>query len=292
MNHQPAPPEAIRRRLTIDCVAVTVEAPVQVVCDRLAREMRCEVHPARPLPGRGYTSAAELLNPNTQARRAHVAFDAVRHPWVFAEGIQTYDSPATFEALRKLFPTKCLPTRIDPALDFYGPSTFDDYAAKLLAIAVRRKMDIDQRGDWHRGIERTLYVGSRNSPFYIRLYEHRAFHGYGPEVRLEVEIKLKKRHLREKIWTLDPWFMLITSPVLREFLPQIGMNLKDVPFFEGPTPPRTIDRDLAYIAAQAWPALCRLAVHFGSHAAAMDEVEKYRLETEKARAMLAERVTS
>lgn len=273
------------KKLSIDCVSVTVRESLEIVLARLNLTLDTIERPARPLPGRGYTHAFELLNPNTLERRALVMYDAHRQPHVYAEGVESYDSPAVFAAVCKCFPQKWVPSRIDIALDFYGPSRFDEFAASLTSMALRRNLMLSHLGDWVRGKDRTLYLGSRNSTHYVRLYEFRACHGYGPEVRLELELKPSRRNgQREKVASLDPWFMLTTSPALREFLASIGTNLKAVQLSAGPKPIQSIERDLSYVASQAFLPLLRLYNHFGYDLQrVMDELVSYRMESERVR---------
>jgi hypothetical protein len=74
-------------------------------------------------------------------------------------------------ALRATFPDHEV-TRCDAAQDFDGPGTWDRLSGLLLGMADERGLSIDQNGDWYRGRDgRTLYVGSRRSAVFLRLYE-------------------------------------------------------------------------------------------------------------------------
>jgi DNA relaxase NicK len=229
-----------------------------------------------------------MVDPDTERRLALVMWDGKRKPHVFAEGTESYDSPVLWNALRERCAGLWTPSRIDPALDFEDPDWFDVLSAALIDIAQRRRMELNHKGDWTRGKARTLYVGSRESGFYIRLYEYRDHHGYGPAVRLEVEIKLKPEH-RAKLAAAMPDELLGLSPVVHELLTRIGMDVSRFPVTNGSKPPPSIDRDLAYLARQALPALLRVAAALGSEAAVMDALKHYARDSEAVRDALRTR---
>lgn len=84
--------------------------------------------------------------------------------------------------------------RADVALDFDGAQYFPQIAVDLVNLAKEKKIKTSTVGDWAQQIGgRTLYIGSRQSTYMIRLYEKYKQKGVdcgGSElVRLELEIK-------------------------------------------------------------------------------------------------------
>jgi hypothetical protein len=209
---------------------------------------------------------------------------------VFAEGTHEYDAPALYDALCTHFAGYWYPSRLDPALDFYdAPEAFDTLAKQLLAFCVRKNIKPDYRGDWLNGHGRTLYVYSRESRFYVRLYEYRDHHGHGPDCRLELEVKLKRPAERLALAARAPMEMLAMCPATFEIVEALDLMSERIPVTPGPRPPASIDRDRAFLAATAGPALLRLiAHHLGSIEAAILDVLAYRDETERARALCRE----
>jgi len=105
------------------------------------------------------------------------------------------DAPALVEAIRAFgMPHK--PIRMDACEDWHEDGLFDAMSAKLMQFALDNRLAIEHKGDWTRGRARTLCIGSRSSPAYLRLYEkgHKEG-GDAPQnwIRLEAEIKPAKR---------------------------------------------------------------------------------------------------
>lgn len=96
------------------------------------------------------------------------------------------------------------PSRMDACLDYDEEGLADALLSFGLAFAADNDLKINQQGDWHRGRARTLYIGSRSSPVFLRIYEkgHKAI-DEGSEtasphwVRIEVEVKPDKRRRAE-----------------------------------------------------------------------------------------------
>ncbi|WP_287815313.1 replication initiation factor domain-containing protein, partial [Pseudomonas sp.] len=87
---------------------------------------------------------------------------------------------------------------------------FDSLSGELIRYAQVNRLSINQQGDWVRGEARTLYVGSKDSPVRLVLYEKGYEQGgTAPKdwVRLEVRIRPKK-DWRERVarWDADTVF--------------------------------------------------------------------------------------
>lgn len=274
--------------LSVDAVTASVEATTQELCDTLAAILGGSLHPTRAPHGYGYSHAAEIVHPDTMARRVLVMHGkAHSKPCVFAEGTHEYDAPALYDALTTHYAGCWKPSRIDVALDLDHPEAFDIINGELVAFALERNIKLDQRGDWDRGHGRTRYLYSRVGNFFVRLYEYLDHHGHGPACRLELELKLKSKH-RERLARMAPWEMLALCPATQHVVASLGLDLKPLPLSQGQRKPQSIERDLAFLASTPFPALMRLVAHHqGDYVTAFAALLDYRAETERTRALLA-----
>lgn len=110
------------------------------------------------------------------------------------------ESPVLADALKRLGKHH-LPTRVDTCEDWYEEGLFDSLAGHLVQYAQDNRLAINQQGDWVRGEGRTLYIGSKDSPVRLVVYEktaERAAAGFldAPEhwVRMEARIRPKRDH--------------------------------------------------------------------------------------------------
>jgi hypothetical protein len=113
------------------------------------------------------------------------------------------------EAL-KSFGRSHLPTRVDSCVDWKEGGLFDSLSSELIRYAKEHRLSINQQGDWVRGEARTLYVGSKDSPVRLVLYEKGYEQGGTAPldwVRLEVRIR-PKREWRVSVasWSADTVF--------------------------------------------------------------------------------------
>ena len=99
------------------------------------------------------------------------------------------------------------PTRVDACLDWEEDGLYDSLAQALIGFAQQGKgLAINQQGDWVRGEGRTLYLGSKDSPVRLVLYEKGYEQGGDAPrnwVRLEVRVRPKKEH-RESVSRWEP----------------------------------------------------------------------------------------
>lgn len=106
--------------------------------------------------------------------------------------------------------------RADVCLDFVAPARFDDLVNKSVYIAKTHRLKTGTVGDWIQKKDgRTLYIGSRTSPAFMRLYEKgkQLINGDPSLVRLEIECKPKnfeaRRHWFSQpahlFWTYNKW---------------------------------------------------------------------------------------
>jgi hypothetical protein len=281
--HQTRAPAAI----LCDALSASVDMEPQALIRTLNEAMGTTHVPARPLPGRGYSHAAGLVNPNTLAPRALVMSGELHaKPHVYAEGVESYDTPALYDALRTRCSGLWTPSRIDVAVDFDGSGVFDEIAGAGLALAVQRDVTISQMGDWHRGVGRTLALGSRASPFYLRIYEFRHHHGWGRDVRFELEVKVKPAH-RLRIASMSLADIIGLHGLSADILREVGFDVQRAPLNQERRPPSSLETDLAWLSSQCWPAMCRVAAaHGGDVAAAWIAIAAHREDTDRVRAMV------
>lgn len=116
--------------------------------------------------------------------------------------------------------------RADVAIDFDEERAFEILQTLGKNVAEEHGLKIDQRGDWERGIGRTLYIGSRQSPYYLRIYEkghEQRQKGYIPDasvdwVRVEFEIKPKSKMIRKYSAGMSPEGLLGGSQWVSDFV--------------------------------------------------------------------------
>lgn len=113
----------------------------------------------------------------------------------------TSDESPTLAAALCEFGKPHSPTRVDTCVDWYESGLFDKLCAHFVTYATEHRLAINQQGDWIRGEARTLYIGSKDSPVRLVLYEktaerRAAGHSGAPEhwVRLEVRVRPKRAH--------------------------------------------------------------------------------------------------
>lgn len=106
------------------------------------------------------------------------------------------ESPVLAMALQS-FGKPHLPTRIDSCIDWVEEGLFDSLAAHLIEFARANRLALNQQGDWVRGESRTLYVGSKDSPVRLVIYEKGYEQGGDAPrdwVRMEARIRPKREH--------------------------------------------------------------------------------------------------
>ena len=165
----------------------------------------------RSAPGlNGYSAGAEIVRNGDVIARVSYGGNNGAAPSAWASGA---DTAAFVECVRSLWPRHKV-TRVDAAYDFKGHEPWPlllemcQNVAKFLPSGEERKrhLSLDTLGDWlvegsPKG--RTLYLGSRQSSVFARLYEKgKQMRGAFPDqadkfypgwVRLELEVKPQKR---------------------------------------------------------------------------------------------------
>lgn len=118
----------------------------------------------------------------------------------------TSDESPTLAAALLDFGKPHLPTRLDSCADWQDPDLFDSLTGALIKFAQENRLAISQQGDWVRGEARTLYIGSKDSPVRLVVYEKGYEQGLdAPKdwVRMEARIRPKREH-REAVSRWEP----------------------------------------------------------------------------------------
>ena len=172
-------------------------------------------------------------------------------------------------------------TRADSAQDFLAPGAWDELYPLLLGLADERRLSVSQAGDWHRGRDgRTLYIGSRKSSVFLRLYEkglEQRAKAPSPELaakvdpnwcRVELETRPEKdarsvvaRMSPDQVWGLTAWSQEVRRRLDGVEVPRVvmrGWRQSDD------------DRALAFMLRQYGPMLVRQRASAGSWAALGD----------------------
>lgn len=170
-------------------------------------------------------------------------------------------------------------TRGDACEDFIEAGGFDRMADYWMRFAKARGLKINQQGDWVRGIARTLYIGSRQSPVMLRIYEKGHKEGGNPDwYRLEVEIKPKGRSVRMMAAGWDAGMAFNCSEWLVAGLRGIGWDHLQATAIGTVYRPTDEDRARLWIVKQGGGVITRWVVEAGSVEAFYTEFEAMAFE--------------
>jgi DNA relaxase NicK len=152
------------------------------------------------------------------------------------------NAPEAATVIRSLWPDHRL-QRADVAEDYSEPGVWETMSDYGVYLAEQYSLKIDQRGDWKRddlqGKGRTLYVGSRQSLAFLRVYEkgkEKAVRSGGEctdpdHVRAEAEIKpqnivqgyaLAKCEPRD-YWRCSPWLNQYSTILFDQHMERIRL---------------------------------------------------------------------
>lgn len=180
---------------------------IQGLIDNANQFFVCDVR--RGTPDRPYTSAIEVfLGKNVIFKASYGGVNA--GVFVKATGDQ---SPRFSQFIRKYYPDHGV-SRMDSAIDFDEKGDFETLMHMAQYLCETFNLKYKQVGDFRDGSTsgRTIYVGSRKSVIYMRIYEkgkQQRELGYDPEAslnwaRLEIEVKPAKRENKKRAATMQP----------------------------------------------------------------------------------------
>lgn len=224
--------------MRFDWYAATIQDRPQRVVEALQGAFGAEVIPTRGL--HGYTQGFDLRGPTGTVAKV-LAGGINEHPHAWASG---EDTEPFVEVVRSEWKDQHTVSRMDAAEDFKGDDAWDRLNALCLALADEQGLKVSQAGDYHRNEDgRTLYVGSRKSPVYIRLYEKgkqlRAklegnLGGVIPAdwVRLEAQVRPQKDSKRaaayvtpEQAWGFSAWTGELAMRSMQLAVPRVQMHV-------------------------------------------------------------------
>lgn len=217
-------------------------------------------------PVNGYERAGEIFRGDEVLSRLYwggVNGDDESH--MLASGAR---SPALASFLRDKFKDHRV-SRADICVDFNQEGSWDHLTRPAFDLIKQRKMNSSTVGDWitpGSPAGRTLYVGSRTSDAYMRIYEKGKQLCTDPHhVRAELVCQPHKRPLKERLATLEPLECWGSSRWSRQYLEAItGQGVQPLP--RSPEEPTDDDRATNAICRQYGGLLRRLADKVGGFA--------------------------
>lgn len=252
--------------MRFDWYQATIQAhPVEVV-ETLRREFGAEVRQTKGM--HGYTQGFDLVGPHGTMAKV-LAGGINPHPNAWASG---EDTDQFVQVIRSTWPDDHTVSRMDAAEDFTGPESWDKLNTACLDVADSLRLKVSQAGDWHRLEDgRTLYIGSRKSPVFLRLYEKgkqlRAKVTHGAEdipvdwCRLEAQIRPQKLSKKaaayatpEQAWGFSAWTQTLANRILEIDVPRVQMHV-----WREADDQRAFD----FMIRQYGPMLARLCIDLG-----------------------------
>lgn len=187
-----------------------------------------------PGPGRWGYGQEDILR-DGQGQVVARVLSGGRQPWASVQGSGAM-APAVAEALRGGW--RHWVTRMDVADDREAPGAWETLYQPLLGLADQKRLSVSQAGDWHRGEDgRTLYVGSRKSAVFVRLYEKgKQVRSVQPDasvdwVRLELQVRPSKLvrlqaagWTPEQAWGAAEWTRDVLDQVSGLDVPRVRMS--------------------------------------------------------------------
>lgn len=181
--------KVIKEMTQFDFYNVNIDHSYINLVERLAKDLDLDIE--RAIPKYGYREAYSLVRGTTKHMLIQSGGEAV--------GTGTYCSANghfanEFYAWLVDNKTEYQLIRADVKIDLDGQEYFEQIAKMLKIVALNHRLKTSCMGDWvQTNTGRTLYVGSRQSPVYCRLYEKGHQYSFASNlVRLEFEIKPKK----------------------------------------------------------------------------------------------------
>jgi hypothetical protein len=235
--------------MRFDYYTAGIEASPQRVLDCIASQIDLsDVEPATPK--NGYERAYNVTRGDTV--HARVQFGGTNVGTRVYASASGDASPEFARIIRDEFPEHLL-IRADVAIDYCESGAWDSLSTLALEVADKYRLKVKHSGDFHRQQDgRTLYIGSRKSPVFQRVYEKGKQQNTDPDwVRAEVEIKPKTERAREAFAKAQPADMWAAAKWSQSFL----RTLTDVVGIR-PAPPGTVrtktdhERALEHLARQ------------------------------------------
>ena len=249
-----------------------VEHRPEIVLGALQKHFdQSDVEPDKPL--NGYEQAAKITRGSSTLAKVQWGGNTGQRVQVKSTGEQ---APSLASYCRDWWAQDHVVQRADVAIDFDEPECFDLITGTALNLVDAYNLKTSYLGDWHRKEARTLYVGSRQSPVMLRIYEkgHQLRqegidrHASLDRVRVEYEFKPKREKARRLFAFIEPQEMIGASTWTRDLAACIH-DLKLEPITGMGTIKRASDRDraLAFMVKQYAQVLESLRDEHGSWSA-------------------------
>lgn len=190
--------------MQFDWYQATINTPHSDVFSAMEKAYpHTDLRPASP--ANGYTHGAELmLGDNKLLRAMWGGVNGNETTHCVASGSQ---STRFSEFLRSDFPDHQV-SRLDVAIDYREKDCFKKLSKMLIDYAKGKRLKTAVAGDWIKGDQgKTLYIGSRSSTSYLRLYEKGKQIGLGTDpnwTRCELEVKPNNKEGKTFLATATP----------------------------------------------------------------------------------------
>lgn len=152
--------------MRFDWYSATIQDSSERVVNSLMEGLGGQVKRVRGM--HGYTSGHEISKDGEiLARVQSGGFNGAPNAWASGDLTDAFVSK-----VRSQWPLDHHVTRMDSAVDFTSAGCWDKLSTEALNVADQENLRVGMAGDFHRGVEgRTLYIGSRKSQTFVRLYE-------------------------------------------------------------------------------------------------------------------------
>lgn len=182
--------KVIKNMCEFDFYNANIDSNYENLVERIAKDLDLDIERARPKYG--YEKAVSLVRGTTKHMLIQSGGEAVgTGTYCSANGAfsNEFYNWLVFNKIEYQL------IRADVKIDLDGKEYFMQIANMLKKVALNHRLKTSCMGDWvQTNTGRTLYVGSRQSPVYCRLYEKGHQLSYASNlVRLEFEIKPKKQ---------------------------------------------------------------------------------------------------
>ncbi len=267
MNPLPPNPPTLAH---LDWYAATVPTAPHTLLTTLAESLQGTIRETRGM--HGYRQGFEVETSGNVVARALVG-GKNGHPHAFASG---QDAALFAEIIRREFPDHKV-TRLDSAIDLDGEGCWDRVTAAALALADRLGLTVNYAGDWHRNeAGRTIYIGSRKSAVFLRIYEKGKQLG-APESLDWVRVELVVRPDGDSklaaatatpmgVWGYSAWSIEFASVVFETEVPRVAIQVRRE---------RDDERAMKALTAQYWRVLESRAAAAGGWSGLGIEIGQY-----------------
>jgi len=187
---------------------------------------------------RPYKMCHAVVSHETRAYKKPTTYATIHHGGHNERFLVRFSSDRAISGsqfLRQYHPDHIV-SRLDVALDFDASAGFEKMVSWFVDYAKKNKLKTSQAGDWLNAVGgRTLYIGSRQSLVYIRIYEKGIeqidkklnVHASPDWYRVEFEIKPQTADGKRLFSTITPEDALNCSPIMREFKERIMNKMAD-----------------------------------------------------------------